>query len=120
MVCVWLVGEEGDIAIGVLVDDLCARGTGKPQSFQACRDATVGADFDRGTDAPYVSPPRAARCRTQDVLLGLLGPAGGGIRGAADFPVDFLGIAMVSRSLAASGVVMASAAKSAGNRPCQY
>ena len=90
------VGEEGDIAIGVLaVDDFGARRAGDPQAFQACRDAAVGADFDGCADTPHVSPPRAAGCRAQDVLLFLPGAAGGGIRGAADFPVDFPGVAMV-------------------------
>ncbi len=93
---VGLVGEEGNIAIGVLaVDDLGARRAGDPQAFQACRDAPIGADGDGGADTPNVSPPRAAGCRAQDVLLFLPGAAGGGLRGAADFPVDFLGMAMV-------------------------
>ena len=81
---VGLVGEEGDIAIGVLaVDDFGARWAGDPQAFQACRDAAIGANFDGRADTPNVSPPRAAWCRAQDVLLFLPGPAGGGIRGAA-------------------------------------
>ena len=93
---VGLVGEEGNIAIGVLaVDDFGARRAGDPQAFQACRDAPIGADGDGGADTPDVSPPRAAGCRAQDGLLFLSGTASGGIRGAADFPVDFLGIAMV-------------------------
>ena len=93
---VGLVGEEGNIAIGVLaVDDFGARRAGDPQAFQACREAPIGADGDGGADTPDVSPPRAAGCRAQDGLFFLSGVASGGIRGAADFPVDFLGIAMV-------------------------
>ena len=93
---VGLVGEEGDAAIGVLaVNDFGARWAGDPQSFCPCRDATVGADFDGRADTPHESPPRAAGCRAQDILLVLPGAAGGGIRSAADFPVDFFGIAMV-------------------------
>jgi hypothetical protein len=79
------VGEEGDIAIGVLaVDDLGAWRAGDAQSFQACRDATVRPDFDWGADAPDVSPPRAAGRRAQDILLCLLSPAGGSIWAMTD------------------------------------
>ena len=71
---VGLVGEEGNIAIGVLaVDDLGARRAGDPQAVQACRDAPIGADGDGGADTPNVSPPRAAWYRAQDVLLFLPG-----------------------------------------------
>jgi hypothetical protein len=93
------MGEEGDIAIGVLtVDDFGAHRACDPQSFHACGDTPIRSDFDWRADTPNVSPPRAAWGWAQDVLFMLLGAVGGGIRRATDFPMDFLGVTMMAEN----------------------
>ena len=93
---VWFTGQEGDVAIGVLtMDDFGADRASDAQALESCRHPAIGSDFDLSADTPDVGPPRATGCRAQNVLLFLLRLPGGGIWGASDFPVDFLGVTMV-------------------------
>ena len=109
------VGKDADGAVGLeAVDDACAGGHADAQAFVADGHAPVGADFERGAQALDIRPPGTTR-------EGALGGAGGGVGGALEFAMDFVGVAESGRSaLAAAGVVMVSAAKRAGRRPCQY
>jgi hypothetical protein len=97
MVAAGFVGEEGDIAIWVLtMDDFGAWRAGDPQSFHTDWDAAIGTDGDLCADTPDIGPPWAARGGAQNILLFLPGPACGVIRGAAEFAVDFPGVAMAA------------------------
>jgi len=64
------------------------------QALGADRHAAVAADLDRGAEAPDVIPPRAAGDGTQDGTFFFAGLIPGPLRGLAQFPMDFMGVAM--------------------------
>lgn len=80
------------------VDDAGAGGDTSAQAFVADRHATIGTDFQGSTRAPDVRPPWATRNGTQDRAIFLTGFAGGGIWSAAQFAMDFVGVAMAAQS----------------------
>lgn len=98
LVCFGVVGEDGDISVWMeAVDDACAGGDAGSQAFVADGNAAVGTDFQSGACAPDVRPPWATRDWTQGGAIFTTGFVGGGIRSAAQFAMDFLGIAMAAQ-----------------------
>ena len=92
------VGQDADGAIGLeAVDDACARTHRDAEAFGADGHPAIGADFEVGAHAPDVRPPRAARHGTQDRAVLALGGARGGVGGAAQFAMDFVGVAVVAQ-----------------------
>ena len=88
-------GEHGMMAYGVEAK----HDFGFVRFFDAqalCADghAAIAADFDDGSDAPHIIPPRATRCGTQDGAFFLAGLIPGSLRGLAQFAMDFLRVAM--------------------------
>ena len=119
------LGQDADIAVGLeTVDDPRARAHPDAQSFRADRHTTVGADLEERAHTPDVGPPATARHGAQDAALFAAGALGGGVgvRPSSRWISWALRWRRKSgrRTLAAAGVVMVSAAKSAGSRPCQY
>lgn len=95
---VGFVGEDGDAAVGVeAMDDVGAWFGGDPQAFESYGNTAVGADFELSAYTPDVRPPRAAWCRAQNVVVLAAGEASGGIGGAAQFTMDFLGVAVTAQ-----------------------
>jgi len=92
------VGEDGDVAVGVeAVNDAGAGADTDAQALGVDGHAAIRADLERGALAPDVRPPRAAWSGAQGVALFAPGGAGGGIGGAAEFAVDFVGIAVAAQ-----------------------
>src|SRR6185503_4174841 len=79
------------------VDDPCPGGDTSTQTFVADGHAPVGTDFQRGARAPDIRPPWAARGRTQGRAIFPAGFVGSGVGSAAQFAVDFLGVAMAAQ-----------------------
>ena len=103
------LGQDADGAIGLeTVDEARARTAGDTEPFRPDGDAAIRSDLEEGAHTPDVGPPATARHGAQQRAF--FAPSGeqGGVGGAAQFAMDFVGVAMVS------------AAKSAGSRPCQY
>ena len=57
-------------------------------------DASVGADFDEGAEAPDIGPPGARWHWAHHRTVFLPGLVPGPLRGLAQFPMDFAGIVM--------------------------
>ena len=92
------VGEDADAAVGVeAVDDTRSGADARPQTFVADGDATVGADFQDGAHTPDVGPPGAARTGAQHAAFFALGGARGGVGGALEFAMDFVGVAVTAQ-----------------------
>ncbi|TNC94765.1 MAG: hypothetical protein FD118_4209 [Rhodocyclaceae bacterium] len=92
------VGEDADGAAGLeAVNDPCACGHADAQAFVADGHAAIGADLDGRADAPEVRPPRAARGGAQHAALFPLGRTGGGVGGALEFAMDFVGVAVTTQ-----------------------
>jgi len=79
------------------VNNTGASGDASAQTFVTDRDAAVGADFQSGTYTPDVRPPGATRCRTQGRAVFPTGFMSGCIGSAAQFSMDFLGVAMAAQ-----------------------
>lgn len=93
----WLMGDDGDVAVGMLaVHNIGAWGGGDAESLRADRNTSVGSDLDWGAQAPDKRPPRAAGRGAQNIVVFLAGPAGGVIGGASKFAVDFPGVAVAA------------------------
>ena len=69
--------------------DFGTRRTLDAQALGADRHAAVGADLERGADAPNIGPPGAARGGTQDGAFFLLGPFPGALGGSGAVPDGF-------------------------------
>ena len=92
------VGQDGDVAVGVLAMNQAAAGAGgDAQALGADGHTAVGADLATGAQAPDVRPPGAAGERAQGAAVFPLGQTQRGIGGAAQFPVDFLGVAVAAQ-----------------------
>lgn len=78
---------------------LGARRTFDTEALGPDGNATIGADLDRSAETPNIRPPGAARGRTQDGPLLLLGELPGLLRGHAQFAMGFVGVAMESQSI---------------------
>lgn len=98
LVCLWFVSEDGDIAVGVeAVDHTGAGRDGHPQTFVADGHATIWPDLQSGARTPDVRPPCATGCRTQDGAIFPTGFLRGRLGSAAQFAMDFLGVAMATQ-----------------------
>jgi len=64
-----------------------------PQALRADRHAAIAADFDVGTHAPHIIPPRATWSWPQDGAFFFFGLIPGPLRGLAQFAMDFMGVA---------------------------
>ena len=64
-------------------DYFAARGTFDSEALGADGNAAVGADPERGAEAPNIGPPRAARGWAQDGPLFFFGEFPGPLRGHA-------------------------------------
>lgn len=92
------VGEEADGAIGMeAVEDARAGAHAHAQTFVADGHAPVGADFEGGAHTPDVRPPGAARDGAQHAAFFALGGARGGVGGALEFAMDFVGVAVTAQ-----------------------
>ena len=84
------VEEDGDIAVGMkAAGDGGAAGPLAAQALGANGDAPIGAHFGLGSLAPDIGPPRAVWGRAQRGALFLERKVPGGLRGGAQFAVDF-------------------------------
>ena len=98
LVCFRFVGKDGDISVRVkTVDDTGAGSDASTQTFVADGHATVGTDFQGSARAPDVRPPWATGDRTQGRAIFPTGFIGRGIRSAAQFAMDFLGVVMMAK-----------------------
>jgi hypothetical protein len=64
------------------------------QALCADRHATIVADFDDGSDAPHIIPPRATRGRPQEGAFFFSGLIPGPLRGLAQLAMDFMFVTM--------------------------
>lgn len=96
----WLgfVGEDADGAVGMeAVEDAGAGTDPDAQAFVADGHPAIGADLERGAQAPDIGPPAAAGHGPQAGALFPLGGAEGGVGGAAQFAVAFVGVAVAAQ-----------------------
>ena len=92
------VGQDADGAVGMkAVDDARACTDTDAEALRADGDAAIGANFERGAHTPDVGPPSAARHWSQDGALFALGGPRGGVGGAAQFAMDFVGVAVAAQ-----------------------
>ena len=99
-----LMAEVEEVAIGPqATDDFAARGGGEALALEADGDFAVVADAHGGALAPDVGPPRAGRSGAQDGALFAQGLLACGVRGGAQFTVDFVLIG-VGEELVEQGV----------------
>lgn len=90
--------EDGDVSVGMLaMDDLGAWHGGNPKSFRADGNTAIGSNFERRAHTPDVGPPGAAGSRTQGIIVFLLCLTRGVIWCAAEFAVDFPGVAVAAK-----------------------
>lgn len=94
----WFTGENTDGSVGMeAVDDIRADVRPATEALVTDRHAAVGADLDRGSQAPEVRLPGAVRRVAQGAAL--LAPCRRSrhVRRAAEFAADFLGFAMAAQ-----------------------
>ena len=92
------MSQDGDVAVGMeTVDHPGAGSDSRAEAFITNGHATIGAYFQRGTGTPDVRPPGATGCRTQGRAIFLASFLGSGIGRAAQFTMDFLGVAMLTQ-----------------------
>ena len=85
------LAQEVEVAIVALAaSDVGARRGINRQTLVVDGDAALIIDPHPGLLAPDIGPPRASGDGAQDRALFLLGLADGGLRGHAQFPVDFV------------------------------
>ena len=85
------VEQDGDVAIRMkAAGDAGAAGSFDAQALGADGDALIGTDFGWRTLAPDIGPPRALWSGPQDGALFLESKVPSGLRGGAQFAVDFL------------------------------
>src|ERR1700722_20373470 len=90
--------EDGDVAVWLeRVNYAGARSDARAQSFMTDGHAPVGADFQRGAQTPDVRPPGAAGWWAQDRAIFPAGFLRGSIGSAAQFTMNFLGVAMATQ-----------------------
>ena len=130
---VWMVFEDGDVAVWVLaVDEAGAWRSLDAEALGADGDAAIGADEDGGAQAPDAGPPwaegpepaegqRGAGRRAERFSFAALCQAASGVMRSSRWRSWALRWvrSFSSRELAAGRSVMASAAKRAGRRFCQ-
>jgi hypothetical protein len=88
---IWGMAEAVNIAIRAeAADDFGTRRGVNGMALRADGDFAVVADPDLGLLAPDERPPRAGRNRTQDGTSFGEGLLFGGVRGGAEFAVDFV------------------------------
>jgi len=94
---VGLVGEDGDVAVGVeAMDDPRAWRGLNSEALSADGDASVGADLDGGPLTPDIGPPRADGGFAKGDTALTSGEGGGGVGGTTEFTVDFVGVAVTT------------------------
>ena len=97
---IWLRSQDGVMAGGMKAQNHSgARGALDLETLDANRNAAVGTDLDRRTDAPNVRPPRAAWGWTKNGPLFLFRGLPSMLRGHLQFSMSLVDIAMEPQSL---------------------
>ncbi len=80
-------------------DDFGPRGVVEAKALVSDRNASVGADLQRASEAPNIRPPRATRGWADDSTLFLFRQVPGALSGQFKFAVSFVRVAMESQSV---------------------
>src|SRR5229473_1758348 len=97
---IWSSGKNGVVAGGVVAEDGFGSRSGvHAEELSANRDATIGADFNVGAEAPDKRPPGANGFGTQDGAFFFEGEVPGFLGDHFDFAVDLVVIAMKAQRL---------------------
>ena len=92
-----LIGQDGLMATRVEAEeDLGAWRTLQAKALVADGNSAIGADLQRGSEAPNIRPPRAARGWADDGTHFFFGQVPGALGGQIDFSVSLMRVAMES------------------------
>jgi hypothetical protein len=80
-------------------DDFGSWGMLEANALVADGNASIGADLQRGAEAPNIRPPRAGRGWADDGTFFLFGQVPGALSGQLKFAVSFVGVAMEPQSV---------------------
>ena len=90
-------GEDGAMARRMEAeDDFGSWRMFEANALLADGDPSVGADLQRGAEAPNIRPPWAGRSWADDRTLFLFGQGPGALSGLFEFAVSFVRVAMKS------------------------
>lgn len=88
-------GEDGAMARRMEAEnDFGSRGMLETNAFIADGNSSIGADLQRGAEAPNVRPPWAGRGWADDGTFFLFGQVPGALSGELQFTVSFVSVAM--------------------------
>ena len=97
-VCFGFISQDGNGAIGMETVDHAGPGReSDAEPLETNGHAAVGADFQVCARTPDVGPPRATRGWTQVVAIFSVSLAGGRVRSAGEFAVDFQGVTVATQ-----------------------
>ena len=80
-------------------NDFGALGIFQTDALGCDRNAAVGADFEAGSDAPNIRPPRAFGCGSQHRTLFFFGQLPGALWGLLKFAMGFVGVMVQAQSV---------------------